>query len=91
MGETCERQYLRLRAQGKGDRAAARAAGYASCAPSRVRKLASKIPLLRQERGICGHLDREIDQLNRQIAAMTKKRDDKRAILSLCELLEEGV
>lgn len=91
MGETVEVRYLRLRRDGVGDRAAARQAGYASCAPSRVRKLASKIPLLKRERGLCGHYDREIDQLNRQIETLTKKRDDKRAMLTLCAILEEGV
>lgn len=91
MGETVEVRYLRLRRDGMGDRAAARQAGYASCAPSRVRKLAAKLPLLKRERGICGALDREVDQLNRRIEQLTRQRDDKRAILSLCAILEEGV
>lgn len=88
--ETVELRYLRLRAQGKGDREAARLAGYASSAPSRVVKLAAKIPDLRRERAtICPALDRELDQINRQIAALLKRLDDKRQILKLCAVLDE--
>lgn len=88
--DTVELRYLRYRAQGKGDREAARLAGYSSSAPSRVVKLAAKIPDLRREKEtICAALDRELDQLNRQIAALLKRRDDKRAILTLCGVLDE--
>lgn len=89
MAETVEVRYLRLRLAGKGDRQAAREAGYADRPPYDVRKRAAKLSALKREKGICPLLDREIDQLNRQIERLTKLRDDKRGILALCALLEE--
>ena len=87
--DTTEARYLRHRAEGKCDREAAKLAGYASRAPHRVRELASKIPSLRREPGLCAHLDREVDQLNREIEARIKKRDAKRDILTLCAVLDD--
>jgi hypothetical protein len=88
MSDTAEAHYLRHRAEGKTCSEAAKLAGYAGRPPWRVRKLASKIPSLRREPGLCAHLDREVDQLNREIEARIKKRDAKREILLLCEALD---
>jgi hypothetical protein len=88
MSDTAEAHYLRHRAEGKTCSEAARLAGYAGRPPWRVRKLASKIPSLRREPGLCAHLDREVDQLNRRIAQLTEQRDAKRGILQLCAALD---
>lgn len=90
MSDTAEVRYLRYRAQGKGDREAARLAGYAGNAPSRATKLAAKIPALLKERAtVCPALERELDQINRQIAMLVKRRDEKRAVLALCAILDD--
>jgi len=94
MGEKVETVYLRLRAQGMGDREAARAAGYASRAPSRLAKLAALIPALVRERrrkaSICATYTDQLDDLDKRIKALKVDRDRVASLRGLCILLDDA-
>jgi hypothetical protein len=88
MGETVAIKYLRLRAQGMGCREAAREAGYATRAPSRVAAQAALIPQLKREPKLCATYDAQLNDLNTRIKALRKERDRVADLMELCIILD---
>lgn len=88
MGEKVETIYLRLRAAGKGDREAAREAGYAGRPPSDVTRMGGLIPKLKRERSLCKGYSARVDALNAKIKKLKEERDELCALMELCSILD---